>query len=98
MSILLNTLVPSTMVLEADVAWSFESLLREVTDELSNTPKTVISSTITAVLSSLDNGNNLSITAGSKQPSILPNGKQPNNNGNAMSPSLNKLRGEKKKM
>jgi len=94
------------MVSEPDVAWSFESLLREVTDELSNTPKTVISSTVTAVLSTLDNGGNnvnLSTTAGSKQPSILPSGKQPPaannvNSNNVMSPSANKLRNEKKKM
>ena len=94
------------MVSEPDVAWSFESLLREVTDELSNTPKTVISSTITAVVSSLENGGsniNLSTTAGSKQPPILPSGKQPsaannNVNSNVLSPSANKLRSEKKKL
>lgn len=40
------------MVLESDAEWSFESLLREVTDELSNTPKTVISSTTLAIPSS----------------------------------------------
>jgi len=42
LAVLLSTLVPASMVLEADLPWTFESLLREITDELSNTPKTVI--------------------------------------------------------
>jgi hypothetical protein len=43
LSILLSTLVPPNMVDEVDCLWTFESLLREITDELTPTPKTVIS-------------------------------------------------------
>ena len=46
LSILLRTLVPPTLVQEADETWTFESLLREVTDELTLTPKTVVGATI----------------------------------------------------
>lgn len=42
LGVLLNTLVPQTMVDEPDEAWTFESLLREITDELTNTPKTIV--------------------------------------------------------
>eukprot|EP00428_Durinskia_dybowskii_P085266 CAMPEP_0170428136 /NCGR_PEP_ID=MMETSP0117_2-20130122/39606_1 /TAXON_ID=400756 /ORGANISM="Durinskia baltica, Strain CSIRO CS-38" /LENGTH=248 /DNA_ID=CAMNT_0010687403 /DNA_START=62 /DNA_END=808 /DNA_ORIENTATION=- len=42
LSVLLTTLVPAGMVKEDDVVWTFDSLLREITDELSNTPKTVV--------------------------------------------------------
>lgn len=34
MSVLLNTLVPPAMLEEEDSPWTFESLLREITDEL----------------------------------------------------------------
>lgn len=43
LSILLGTLVPSSMVGEDDTTWTFESLLREITDELTPTPKSVVS-------------------------------------------------------
>jgi len=48
LAILLRTLVPPTLVQEADETWTFESLLREVTDELTLTPKTVVSATISS--------------------------------------------------
>lgn len=47
LSILLSTLVPPSVVHEEDVTWTFESLLREITDELTHTPKTVVSVTDT---------------------------------------------------
>jgi len=47
LAVLLRTLVPPTLVQEADDAWTFESLLREVTDEITLTPKTVVGATIT---------------------------------------------------
>lgn len=43
LSILLSVLVPSSQLIEADTTWTFESLLREVTDELTGTEKTVVS-------------------------------------------------------
>ncbi len=46
LTVLLTTLVPAAMTKEEDELWTFESLLREITDELSDTPKTVISVTI----------------------------------------------------
>ena len=46
LTVLLTTLVPAAMTKEEDEVWTFESLLREITDELSDTPKTVISVTI----------------------------------------------------
>lgn len=46
LAILLRTLVPPALVQEKDEAWTFESLLREVTDDLTLTPKTVVSATI----------------------------------------------------
>ena len=48
LSILLRTLVPPTHVQEIDAQWTFESLMREVTDELTLTPKTVVSATISS--------------------------------------------------
>jgi hypothetical protein len=42
LGVLLRTLVPASMVMEQDVAWTFESLLRDVTDELTAPTKTVI--------------------------------------------------------
>jgi hypothetical protein len=45
LSVLLSTLVPASMVYEdPDTLWTFESLLREVTDDLSNTPKFLLAS------------------------------------------------------
>lgn len=46
LGVLTRTLVPLESVQETNEAWDFESLLREVTDELTNTPKTVVSATI----------------------------------------------------
>lgn len=43
LKVLLATLVPPAQVQETDASWTFESLLREVTEELSAPPKTVIS-------------------------------------------------------
>jgi hypothetical protein len=43
LGILLSTLVPPAQVKEEDTNWTFESLLRDVTDELTSTHKTVIS-------------------------------------------------------
>ena len=48
LAILLRTLVPPTLVQEADETRTFESLLREVTDELTLTPKTVVAATISS--------------------------------------------------
>ena len=48
LAILLRTLVPPTHVQETDSQWTFESLMREVTDELTLTPKTVVSATISS--------------------------------------------------
>ncbi len=46
LKVLLSTLVPPGQVQEQDVTWSFDSLLRDVTDELTAPQKTVISTTI----------------------------------------------------
>jgi hypothetical protein len=57
LGVLLRTLVPADSVKEnADEVWNFEMLLREVTDELTATPKTVVSSTISQ--SALDSEKN----------------------------------------
>ena len=48
LGILLGTLVPASQLSEVDATWDFDKLLREVTDELTNTPKTVISATISS--------------------------------------------------
>ena len=40
-SILLNTLIPADKIVENDTEWTFESLLRELTDELSPAPQTI---------------------------------------------------------
>ena len=46
LGVLLRTLVPADQVMEGNEAWEFDQLLREVTDELTQTPKTVVSATI----------------------------------------------------
>jgi hypothetical protein len=43
LAVLSATLIPAAMLEEKDEAWDFDGLLREVTDELTLTPKTVIS-------------------------------------------------------
>ncbi len=48
LSVLASTLVPAASLSEVDEAWDFDSLLREVTDQLTDTPKTVVSATISA--------------------------------------------------
>lgn len=55
LGVLTRTLVPLESVQETNEAWDFESLLREVTDELTNTPKTVVSATIST--SAVEKGN-----------------------------------------
>lgn len=42
LSVLLTSLVPASLIQETDTHWTFDTLLREITDELSNVPKTVI--------------------------------------------------------
>lgn len=37
--VLTSTLVPGTMLVEKDEEWNFDSLLREITNELSDVPK-----------------------------------------------------------
>lgn len=44
--VLLNTLVPSIFLAEADTLWTFENLLRDVTDELTVTSKTVTDTSV----------------------------------------------------
>jgi hypothetical protein len=46
LSVLLNTLVPPQQVQEGDEHWTFESLLRDVTDELMVPTKTVLEATV----------------------------------------------------
>jgi hypothetical protein len=46
LSVLLSTLVPATLVLEADTAWTFESLLRDVTDELTAKSRTLTETSV----------------------------------------------------
>jgi hypothetical protein len=46
LSVLTSTLVPAVGLKELDEVWEFDGLLREVTDELTDTPKTVVSATI----------------------------------------------------
>ena len=48
LGVLLSTLVPSALLAEADVPWTFESLLRDVTDELTATSKTVTETSVKA--------------------------------------------------
>jgi hypothetical protein len=48
LTILLSTLVPAALVLETDTTWTFESLLRDVTDELTAPSKTVTDTSIKA--------------------------------------------------
>lgn len=48
LAVLTATLVPAAMLEEKDEAWDFDGLLREVTDELTSTPKTVISASISS--------------------------------------------------
>lgn len=49
LGILLSTLVPSSFLSEADNPWTFENLLRDVTDELTATSKTVTETSVKAV-------------------------------------------------
>lgn len=46
LSVLLSTLVPAALVLEADTAWTFESLLRDVTDELTAKSRTLTETSV----------------------------------------------------
>lgn len=46
LKVLLETLIPPGQVQDPDSAWSFETLLRDITDELTSPNKTVISTTI----------------------------------------------------
>lgn len=48
LAVLTATLVPAAGLEEADEVWDFDGLLRDVTDELTSTPKTVISATISS--------------------------------------------------
>jgi hypothetical protein len=48
LAVLTSTLVPNVGLLEVDESWDFDGLLREVTDQLTDTPKTVVSATISA--------------------------------------------------
>jgi len=50
LAVLTATLVPAAGLEEKDEAWDFDGLLREVTDELTSTPKTVISATISSTM------------------------------------------------
>ena len=56
LGVLTRTLVPLESCQETNEAWDFDSLLREVTDELTNTPKTVVSATISTT--AVEKGNN----------------------------------------
>lgn len=56
LGVLTRTLVPLESCQESNEAWEFDSLLREVTDELTNTPKTVVSATISTT--AVEKGNN----------------------------------------
>jgi Intraflagellar transport protein 43 len=49
LGILLSTLVPSSFLTEADNPWTFENLLRDVTDELTATSKTVTETSVKPV-------------------------------------------------
>ena len=46
LGILLSTLVPSSFLTETDNVWTFENLLRDVTDELTATSKTVTETSV----------------------------------------------------
>ncbi len=48
LAVLTATLVPAAGLEEKDEAWDFDGLLRDVTDELTSTPKTVISASISS--------------------------------------------------
>jgi len=48
LGVLLATLVPAALVEEADTTWSFQTLLRDVTDELTAPVRTVSSATTKA--------------------------------------------------
>lgn len=61
LNILLSTLIPVNMVHEDDSTWSFDSLLREITDELTPTPRTVIS-VVSSYGESASDGRNKSST------------------------------------
>lgn len=50
LTILMRTLVPHALVQEEDVQWTFDGLMRELTDELTNAPKTVLHTTISGVI------------------------------------------------
>jgi hypothetical protein len=89
------------MVHEPDVVWSFESLLREVTDELSNTPKMVVSSTTSAPPAAptapAETGNATNATLGKSGP-MLNSSSKPNAANNAiLSPAGSKIRNDKKR-
>ena len=47
LGVLLATLVPASLVAESDTTWTFETLLRDVTDELTAPVKTVSSTSTT---------------------------------------------------
>lgn len=68
LGVLLNTLVPAALLVEADVTWTFESLLRDVTDELTATTKTVTETSIKPISTSTANDKN----KGSATKSNLP--------------------------
>jgi hypothetical protein len=42
LGVLLRTLVPAQFVMEQDTAWSFESLLRDITDEFTAPSRSVV--------------------------------------------------------
>lgn len=46
LGVLLHTLVPAALLAEADSTWTFENLLRDVTDELTATSKTVTETSV----------------------------------------------------
>lgn len=52
LSVLLTSLVPAPLIQEADTHWTFDTLLREITDELSNIPKTIVPGSAPAASSS----------------------------------------------
>jgi Intraflagellar transport protein 43 len=59
LGILLSTLVPSSFLTETDSVWTFENLLRDVTDELTATSKTVTETSVkatAAVITAADKG------------------------------------------
>ena len=71
LGVLLSTLVPVALLAEADVAWTFESLLRDVTDELTATDKTVTETSVKPTVATVTGGAGAGAGTGGEKPRVI---------------------------